>query len=82
MNEFNGLPDDLDELSKQNLEQVAHLFGRTVERNQKELVSQPSNTPINMPIIKRETVINKDDLTNLQILLGQTQTIDEFIKNM
>jgi len=75
-----NFPDDLNEWSKENFEKAANIFGRTIERNCKAF--DKASQKIEKPVTDRETVIGKDDLINLQILLGQTQNIDDFIKNM
>lgn len=81
MDELNGFPDGLNEWSKQNFDMAAKMFGRIVNRNQADSTGHPVS-PVGMPSTSRENVIGKDDLTNLQILLGQAQSVDDFIKNM
>ena len=77
----NEFSDDVNEWCKENFEQAARLFEKTVERKNIETFSKQFN-PVEKSFINRDTAISKDDLTNLQILLGQSKTVDDFIKNI
>jgi len=77
----NEFSDDVNEWCKENFEQAARLFEKTVERKNIETFGKQFN-PVEKSFINRDTAISKDDLTNLQILLGQSKTVDDFIKNI
>ena len=83
MKEFgaDGFPDDLNNWSMENFKEAKRLFEKTVNRNEKALLGNESNS-VELPNTSREKVIQKDDILNLQIMLGQIQTVDELIKNM
>lgn len=74
-------PNDMNDWSKENFDRAASIFERTVQRNYETFVNKNPNK-VEKPVINRETLIGKDDLINLQILLGQAESVDDFIKNM
>jgi hypothetical protein len=47
-----------------------------------ENVLKPDYIPFLSGRPERETVIGKDDLMNLEIAIGTTTTVDEFLKNV
>jgi len=71
-----GFLDDMNDWSKENFDLIARTFKQVVKNNREELCSPVIETA------KRDKVIGKDDLTDLQILLGQINTVDDLIKNM
>jgi hypothetical protein len=47
-----------------------------------ENVMKPGYIPLGSGRPIRDTIIGKDDLMNLEIILNTSKTADEFIKNM
>lgn len=78
----NLFPDDINDWSLRNFNEARQLFERTVNRNAKAFSKKQDEKPVNLPKPSREKVIQKDDVLNLQIMLGQIQTVDDLIKNM
>jgi len=79
----NRLPDDLNEWCQQNIDEAKRMFERTVNRNEKIIRGESNQIKhFDLPKTNREKVIQKDDILNLQIMLGQIQSVDDFIKNM
>lgn len=83
---MNKFPDDLNNWSQQNFDEVRKIFEKTINRNEMLLIEKNNTNSVNnlteFPKVQREKVIQKDDILNLQIMLNQIQNVDDFIKNM
>jgi hypothetical protein len=68
--------DNLEEWSLRNITDVISIF--------KEVINTPSDDiAVNTDSKKEKThIIEKDDILNLKIILGQTQNIDDFINRI
>lgn len=71
------LSDGLNELSKQQFEEVMNLFKRSAKLDK---TNENNIKKKNYP--NRDIVINSDDITNLKILLETCNNIDEFVKKV
>lgn len=81
MDKFNDFPNDLNDWSLQNFKEVMKIFERNIDSYIKKFYGKSDATVENSPN-NREKIIGKDDITNLRILLGKANTIEEFIKNI
>ena len=75
--------EQLNEWCKQNIDDVTNILGKIINRTKKAVEknivkedSKESSKP------EREKVIQKEDLLNLKIMLGNAKSVDDFIKNM
>ena len=71
------VPDDLNEWSRQTFEDITNMFAKATSREP----IQEQKTPVNDKP-DRNTVIQKDEITNLKIELGEIETVDDFLKRM
>lgn len=71
------LPDDLNKWSKQQFEEAMELFKKSAKLdNYEKSPVKKEKRP------ERYTTINKDDVTDLKILLGTCDSIDEFLRKV
>jgi len=80
--------DNMNDWSMESFNLAARMFEKTVDKFRTASMgpvrgSDPKTVvPVEPAVGDREKVIGKDDLTNLQIMLGKAETVDDFIKNM